>query len=414
MTNTNLQVIKPVSKKERIKELDIIRGFALFGVLLVNMAMFNSTLFIEAIEGSALSSPLELTNFADKFGAFFIKIVGEGKFYTIFSFLFGLGFYIFMGRAEMKGFSSKKLFLRRSFFLLLFGVLHFSLVWYGDILHTYAIIAFLLVCFRNKGLKSIKKWIIILLIVSTLLMSLGMLLNDLSSEALSPKTYKEQMDTMESLAKESINLYQDGSFFEIVRYRVTVEWPRMLMSLIVIIPKILAMFLIGLYVGKRKIFNDITGNMPLIKRTWKIGGIIGGIATVIYTFIELSIISIDPILSSGVVTFFKEIATVFLSLFYITSLILLYRKNIFKKILNPLRYLGQMSLTNYLVQCILCSLIFYGHGLGLINKIGISVGILLTFVIYFSQIIISKLWLGKFRYGPFEWIWRRLTYGRRL
>lgn len=411
MVNSDLHKALPTSKGERIRELDIIRGFALFGVLLVNLAMFNTTFFSQVVSEGALNNPLGLDLLSERISALFIQIFGEGKFYTIFSFLFGLGFYIFIERAEGKGIASRKLFARRSFFLFLFGILHFSLVWYGDILHVYGLIAFLLLLFKNSSLKAVRNWIIVLLVASTLLLSLSTMLNAMTKELLSAEIYEAQMQSYRTMADESIKIYQNGSFGEIVRYRVGKEAPFAAMNLIFIIPKILGMFLIGLYVGKRRIFNDIEGNLPFIKKAWRAGGIIGVTSTLIYVLIQFNAISLNPILAATLFQMFKEVATVFLSMFYITSLVLLYRKANFKAILSPFGYMGQMALTNYLVQCTIASLLFYGHGLGLINKVGISVGILFTALIYTMQIVTSRLWLERFKYGPFEWLWRRLTYG---
>src|SRR5690554_3009845 len=121
MLNINEKELGPMPFKERVEEIDIIRGFALFGVLLVNVAMFNTTLFSKAVSSAPLSNPLGLANFGDRLGAIFIQIFAEGKFYTIFSMLFGLGFYIFMERAENKGFAPNPLFRKRMLFLMLFG-----------------------------------------------------------------------------------------------------------------------------------------------------------------------------------------------------------------------------------------------------------------------------------------------------
>ncbi|MFZ5351883.1 MAG: DUF418 domain-containing protein [Bacillota bacterium] len=410
MTNVEAQAIKPTSRPERIKELDIIRGFALFGVLLVNTAMFNTTLMSKSAMGAPLTNPWNVGVFSDKLAALFIQLFGEGKFYTIFSFLFGLGFCIFMERAEAKGCSSKKLFRRRSFFLLLFGVLNFSLVWYGDILHVYGIVGFLLMLFINRSTKTIRNWIIGLLIFSTVIFFGFILLNSLGSALLPPQMLEAQEASVKAMAEKSVEIYQDGSFLDIVGYRLSFESIFILMNLVFLMPKILGMFLIGLYVGKRKIFSDIEGNMELIRKTWRIGGVVGIIATLTYALIQSEVIPFNQILSAPIITFFKEIATVSLSLFYITSLIQLSRKDSFKKLLSPLSYMGQMALTNYLVQCITLSLIFYGHGLGLVYRIGVSLGVLITLAIYIAQIFISKIWLSKFKYGPFEWVWRYLTY----
>lgn len=414
MENIKENSVKPISTKERIKELDLVRGFALFGVLLVNIAMINTTLFTKFVSAAPLSKPLELDGILNRMAALFIQVFAEGKFYTIFSFLFGLGFYIFMDRAAKKHPKSNRLFLRRSFFLLLFGILHFSLVWYGDILHVYGIIGFILLLFKNSSLKTVKIWIIILLILSTFIYSSFAFLNALASHLMGDEFIAQQTVPMYEQMYESIEVYESGSFIDIVSYRLKYEAGPTFSNLIFIIPKILGMFLIGLYVGKKGILKNIQENLPYISSVWVKTGIIGFLATVIYSLMKYNLIPVSSLISAPTVKISEEVATVFLSLFYITSLVLLWQKPRFKKFLTPLTYMGQMALTNYLVQCILASFIFYGYGLGLLNKIGVATGVLITFIIYGIQLIYSKPWLEKYKYGPFEWIWRKLTYGGSL
>lgn len=413
MTEINGELAKPVSTKERIKELDIVRGFALFGVLLVNMVMFNSTLYATAYGKIAsympLSNPLELDLLSNRIAAMLIQVFAEGKFYTIFSFLFGLGFYIFIERAEAKTNSPKKLFLRRSIILFLFGVLHLVFVWYGDILHTYGLVAFILILFKNSKVKTVRNWIIILLTFSLLMIAGFVILNDFI-ELSNSGIFQETNLSMQLMAEESIEVYTNGSYGELVAYRVTKELPIILANLIGIAPKILGMFLIGLYVGKRKIHASLQEHKAFIGKSWKITGVVGWLSTIAYVLIQLNIIKLNPVVNNGVIHLFKEMATIFLSLFYMTSLVLLYQKVNFRKYLQPISYMGQMALTNYLIQCILCSLIFYGYGIGLAQRISITSIILLTLFIYFGQMLFSKAWLKKFQYGPFEWLWRYLTY----
>ncbi|ACB84336.1 DUF418 domain-containing protein [Natranaerobius thermophilus] len=154
MNKISMSAHTPISEKNRISEIDIIRGVALFGVLLVNVVAFNFTLPAHLQGVTPLTNPLHLGSAIDRLSAVFIQLFAEGKFYTIFSFLFGLGFYIFISRAEEKGLDSRKLFKRRMLALLGFGILHLILVWYGDILHVYALGGFLLVLFRNKSERS--------------------------------------------------------------------------------------------------------------------------------------------------------------------------------------------------------------------------------------------------------------------
>ncbi len=401
---------KPVPRKERIKELDIIRGFALIGVLMVNIFTFNTTFFKEIFATTPLLDPLGLNGTLNKAAALFVQIFAEGKFYTIFSFLFGLGFYIFMERAEAKGLSANKLFLRRLLVLYVFGVLHYTFVWWGDILHVYAIVGLFLMFFRKRNLKTIKRWIITLLLISTALSFGAEMLESLAQLYQGAQVHSDQVSFTSDLAEQSVRLYQNASLVESIKYRLITETPYRILGFLFQVPKILGMFLIGLYVGKRKIFTDIEGHLSGIIRTWRVTGLVGAVSALVYGLIVVSIIHVDPLFASAVKTAIKEITTIFISMFYVTSLILLCRKQELSTLLSPLRHVGQMALTNYISQCILCSLIFYGHGLGLVNRASAFACLIMTFIIYLPQIELSRRWLKKHQHGPLEYIWRKLTY----
>lgn len=395
-------LIAPTQKKERIYELDIIRGFALLGVLLVNMTMINSTMLNNGI------SPFAHEMLWDKVGAIFIKIFATGKFYTIFSFLFGLGFYIFWERIEEKGLKGSYFFKRRMTTLLVFGILHLIFIWYGDILHTYAIIGFILILFRGKSLKSLKTWIITLFIISTSIMFFAAIIES------SVNILIEQglIDDTVMAANMSMEVYTTGSYVEVVKYRLTKELPVIAFNIIFTTPKILMLFLAGLYVGKKGVFKNISEHLSSIKSLWVKCGILGVASTIVYLLILSEKINIYPVLRASTAIIFEEIATVTICFFYISSIILLLRKKVFVRIFAPLRYVGQMALTNYLTQTIVWTFAFYGYGIGLLGDTGVILCILFTIIFYGLQIVISRCWLSYFNYGPFEWLWRKLTYGR--
>jgi len=397
---------QPIKGASRIKEIDIVRGFALFGVLLVNVVYFSSITLESLTSGvTPLSNPLMLTSSLDRISAIIIQLFGEGKFYTIFSFLFGLGFYIFIQRAEEKGLSAKHLFNRRLITLLIFGLLHLFLVWYGDILHAYALGGFILLRFRNKSIKYIKRWIIILLIISTVIA----ILKSASPIAIDTHFNYENYFSYNKGVTNSFNIYGSGNYFETIKYRAVNEIPYVLIYLLFIIPKTLAMFLLGVICGKLNIFNKLNENYTFIKKGWIITGALGLTTTIICIIFGYFYLP-NLMISSLVFGLFYEMGTVFLSLFYIASLLLLMKRKIYFKIFAPLEGVGRMALTNYLVQCILCSFIFYGHGLGLISRIGIFQGVIFTLALFGLQIITSNIWFKYYNFGPFEWVWRKLTY----
>lgn len=147
--------------------LDVIRGFALFGILLVNMPAFHSPNFINQLYSVDVPyGGLDAVVYA------FLQLFVQVKFFTIFSFLFGVGFYLFMKRAEAKGLRMKSLFFRRASILLIIGLLHLIFLWFGDILHLYAVGGFLLVAFYNRMPKTLIKWAFSLLAIYLALLSM--------------------------------------------------------------------------------------------------------------------------------------------------------------------------------------------------------------------------------------------------
>lgn len=411
---TMINKMNPIEKKERMVIIDIIRGFALLGVLLVNMLTFNSTFLLELTSSSPLTAPLLVEGTMNKIIALLVQVFAEGKFYTIFSVLFGLGFYIFISRVEAKGYSPNKLFIKRLFFLLIFGLLHMLLVWYGDILHVYSITGVFLLFFRNCQSKTIKKWIIALLFIAILLTVGVSLVDEFTPFMMSEVAYTSYINSMDAAANTSIEIYQHASYSEAVQYRVSNEWSYRLMGLVFQVPKILAMFLIGLLIGKEKIVENLSDYKRLNNKVWKVSGIVGGCASLSYLLIQQGLVTSSQLLSLGLIVTFEEVSTVAISLFYISSFVKLFSKASTKRIIEPFNYIGRMALTNYLMQCIICSFIFYGHGLGLVTSLSLLACVAITVLLFGIQIIMSKSWLARYNYGPFEWVWRRLTYGKLL
>jgi len=381
------QHLNPLQDKNRIIEIDVIRGFALFGVLLVNITMIDATLY--AYVASAFDHVDPLT----RLSALLIHIFAVGKFYTLFSILFGLGFYYFMNKQDGTTVSAH-LFRRRLFALFCFGMLHLTFVWYGDILHVYAITGVVLLNSRNRSSRSLLKTAILLFLLST------------SMFAWFQGSGAAQGD-MSAIMREAEMAYSQPSYLGMVYYRVMHELPLIAFNFLTILPKILSLFMFGYYIGTRQIFESLEDNRMLINRVWRISGktalfcglgytlIMGG-----YVFDHLDVLAV----------IFDELLTISGALFYATSLILLYRSPKFKKIVSPLKYPGKMALTNYLMQTICFTTLIYGYGAGLYGKIPYWVYFPIAVVFYTVQVLGSKWWLKHHKFGPMESIWRQFTY----
>jgi uncharacterized protein len=387
----------PVIGKERIAALDIIRGFALLGILLVNMPAFHSPDFLRQM----YSLPENLSP-SDGWVRLFFDMFVQTKFYTIFSFLFGLGFYIFISRAEQKGLAMYRLFSRRLLILLIFGLLHLVLLWYGDILHTYALIGFLLLFFYKRSNKTIIGWAFGLLFAFYALLTAQLLFEPASFIA------QRQAIGTEKLG-EAIKMYQDVSYPDWITYRAKTEVTVILSNTPFLIPSILPMFLFGLYAGRRGIFQHPAQHVIFIKRVWFISMLLSIPLTVLVALLHFEVLSFGA-RQSLARQLFVHLSGLALCFFYISSLTLVLKKSDWQKRLRPLGFVGQMALTNYLMQTMLALSIVFAFDL--FNNMSLTAGMFLSLGIYFLQIVFSSLWLRKYRFGPFEWLWRSLTYGQ--
>lgn len=390
--------LTPISITERIPTIDIIRGFALFGIFLVNMPAFHSPDFFIQMNGLE-----KVETGIDFWVDLFFQLFVQMKFFTIFSFLFGLGFYIFMNRAEQKGLNTKALFTRRVLVLLMFGLLHLIFLWYGDILHTYAIAGLLLLMFYNRKTKTLLIWAFSLLLIFHALMSIHFLVPKEMLEAM-----EAEMQNSEQGLSEYVNIYENASYFEWVTFRLGAEISPILSQLPFTMIPVLAMFLFGLYAGKIGVFQSNSPHWRTVKKTW-LSTLILSIPFVAYlALLKLSIVDLG-VKQSATIQLFTSLSGISLCFFYITSLMRLLKKESWQKVLRPLGYAGQMALTNYLMQTILCVILFLGFGL--YGKISLTTGTILCLIVYPMQMWLSFLWLKKYRFGPFEWVWRSLTYG---
>jgi len=406
-------VLGPILPQERVVLLDILRGFAIFGILLVNMELFNSPAYPTDVSGG--------TGTADRLAAWLIRFFGEGKFYTLFSFLFGVGFSLQIARAASRGARFGSVYGRRLFVLLLIGLAHALLVWAGDILVLYAVLGVPLLVFRASSRRT--------LIVSTLLclalpiLFYAGLLGFVEYGRSVPRAaeqiewwFAETTAKHEALAEQSFQVYSHGTFAEVTAQRIKdfgFYYLDPLDGWLVWAPHIFAMFLMGLYVGRRGFLQHISTHVPIFRNAmwWGLGlGLSGNFGFVVTA--DWS----DPVLPSvmGLVeTVFFVIGAPALSLFYAAAILLLVQREGWQKRLAPLAAVGRMALSNYLLQSVICTTIFYSYGLGLYGRVGPAVGVGLTVVIFLIQIILSVWWLRRFQFGPMEWVWRSLTYRKR-
>ncbi|MBZ0283385.1 MAG: DUF418 domain-containing protein [Anaerolineae bacterium] len=367
-------MLQPIS--ERIAVLDILRGFALFGVLAVNILDFSSPMFMPGYVAPAFS-PLE--SLAQSVILFF----ATGKFYLLFSFLFGLGFVTQMRRTSKTEQAFVPFYLRRLFILLVIGILHGVLLWHGDILSTYALAGVALLALRHWN----NRWLWVLVALSMMI--------SFAFIAASAEFSEWQRATIN--ATEMTRIIQNSSWIQMVQFRV--DSADQIALMIVQVPSVFAMFLIGLMVGRSGYLEKRDSLRPMIQRAGGIGLIIGLPANLAFVT-GLSIE--DPLLTAIGMT----LGAPALAVFYGSMILQLAER------LGWLAPVGQMALTNYLTHSLVCTTLFYGYGFGLYDRLSPMLTLALVLVIFSLQVIFSRVWLQYFRFGPIEWLWRSLTYGK--
>ena len=398
----------PLKQSKRIVLIDVLRGFAIFGILMVNMPMMFGPITQYLLGAKPDASQHQVIS------ELFIKFFFEGKFIVLFSMLFGFGFWIFMNKTVEKGSSIILVYGRRLFFLLLFGLVHVLLFWAGDILVFYALFGFILILFKNASNRKIFKWAIWLTLIPTILTSLMVTVFWFFSQIPEAKSdmaigIQKVIDDTHQLVEQASAIYSGGSFSEIVSIRIE-EYQALLPGIPFFYPFVLGMFLIGIWAARKGVISDYIGNLLLFRKIFWWGLGIGIVTNTLFVIASLHAVMIIPdgwtLLASSMHIF----GGVSLGLCYVSAIVLLFARGksaLFNRLLAPV---GRMALTNYLLQSIICAFLFHSYGFGLFGKIEVWQGVVLTIIFFSVQIIFSRWWLNHFQFGPFEWLWRCLTY----
>jgi uncharacterized protein len=403
------ETFAPVLAGERVQTIDILRGIAILGVLVVNMQFFFAPM------SEMFSGTDRWPGAVDGAAEALIRFLAQGKFYTMFSFLFGLGMAIQMERAEARGGSFVPFFARRLSWLLLIGAAHAFLLWFGDILATYALVGFPLILFRKRKNLTLLVWTIALAPIPLLLMALFVGAVQLALH--SPAAADVEQDLLEMRQRSSAmtetarEVYANGSYSEMLPVRAR-EVGLIYQYSFMAVPGILAMFLIGLNLGRRRFFHRVPEQLPAIRRWFGILVLIGLPANAVLT---ATMGSIDQVVPSPALLL-QQIAFTFggpaLCFAYVLGILLLLQDERWRQRLTPLAAVGRMALTNYLTHSILFTTIANGYGLGLYGRVGPAAGLVMALALYAVQVVLSNWWLRRFRFGPMEWLWRSLSYLR--
>jgi uncharacterized protein len=387
--------------------MDVLRGVALFGVFVMNFAPFAGQP-IMATEQQLLSLPTAGWDFAllDV-----LRWLVQDKANTMFAFLFGLGFYLQLQRLEARGVDFERLYKRRLTVLLIIGVLNLFFLWTWDILHLYALAGFILLALRRLSTRDLLGIGLILALLGRTGQKALAEFGPAGSWTGLPGGYSDA----DILARQQVT--QGGDYFAIVGNFFDWVFVDYLASGMIFgwLFYALGRFLIGAWVGRHGWITRAKEFLPGWRRVraWGLlsGLVLEGIAVMLSEaswlpdwrhrgFIADAIhLCSVPILSAG----------------YVAVVVVGFESGRLRRWLAPFAWSGRMALTNYLVQGMVYGLVLFGvgPGLALAGKIGTAAVIGIVCVAYALQILVSRWWLARFRYGPVEWLWRAFTYNER-
>jgi uncharacterized protein len=394
--------LTPVSGGERIEIIDIVRGLALFGILAANIRGFAAPAIVY------FQPDLYWTGLGDRLAQAFIDTFIQGKFITIFAFLFGVGFAVQLSRAEARGVRLGWTYARRLLLLIGFGLIHGLLIWFGDILLVYGLIGFTLLLFRKRRNGTLVTWAVLGMLVPLLIV--GLIVGAMAAGAeipMPPKPAPEQLEAQTAV-------FSSGSWSAIQRQRVTdaisLNWG----MLPFFGTHVMGIFLLGMLAWRRRFFQPAPESLPRYRRTmlWALSlGVAGNLAATLIRWVYgIGPMDLSPPLF--VVMLIQAVSVPLLSLGYICAAIVVSHSPVWRPRLSRFGAVGRTALSNYLLQAVIGTLIFYSYGLGLFGTMGPALLILPTITIFALQVVASAWWLERFRFGPAEWLWRTLTYGK--
>lgn len=391
---------------DRIDLLDRLRGFALLGIFLMNIEYFGRPL---QDYGAGLPADLSGIDYA---AGWLVYTFVQGKFWVLFSLLFGMGFAVMADRAHDAGIPFVGIYLRRTLLLAVFGLLHIILFWDGDILLAYAVTALPLLLF--VGLRGHLLWLLGMGLYG--LLGFFWLLSGIGLRFAPPEVTSGVIEEMAVLAEQgqiAARVFAEGDFMAVARqrldnvlgYMIPNAWPFQ-------IPMILGVFLTGAWLVRSGRMADVVGNrrffVGLLAACLLLAAIGVGASLAVGTRFDPVEGFADSLMAMGFMTLGNLPAT----LAYVSGFALLSTTGPGDRLTAWLAPAGRMALTNYLSQSLICSVVFYGYGFAQYGLWDRSTQVAFVVIVFLGQLIFSRWWMGRFEVGPIEALWRAGTYLR--
>lgn len=419
--------LQPVQVSERIASIDVMRGIAVLGILVINIFAFALPVVVlknPPVAGGFTGS--DLSTWVATHMLFYHKVM------PIFSMLFGGGLILLASRLESKGLSVRGIYYRRIFWLLVFGLCHAYLLWIGDILYFYAICGFLIYLFRKKSSRTlIILGVLIYLIVLPLQHGLGRMfefMRDTAERAeltLSEggtldeaeagileawKSVRKSLDPTDEQIAEEVEIHRNG-YGGIARHRAQgLVWMHTMATFFYFIWRIGGLMLIGMGLMKAGFFS--AARSTRFYGTMLIICYVLGFLIVYVGMRRILANNFDFVYIYKEGAAFNIVGGPLVALGHVSLTMLICKAGLLSWLTSRLAAVGRMAFSNYISQTIICTTIFYGYGFGLFGRYGRFHLMGFVLAVWIVQLIVSPIWLKRFRFGPLEWLWRTLTYGK--
>jgi uncharacterized protein len=413
----NTAAILPTVGPARIEVLDALRGFALFGVVVINMS-------VDTVWSDELVA--RTTSLTDDAIAATLTTLGAGRFLTIFTFLFGVGVFMQIQRCKERGARHLPLLMRRLLVLLAIGLMHYVLIGWTDILHVYAVLGMVLLGVHRLSSRALLLTAIAIMVLNVgeprpLIVMAGARVVDSVREAsppagpnLSARDAPSAVTTEDDDTARIVRVYTRGSYGDILRENVRdfLDYLRFFAARWWF-GSLLPVMLLGAFIARRQILEDVDTHLLFLRRVfgWSLALGLGGSA--------LTLLS-DTVWADRALPFYAQqlaaaseyVGIRALGFAYASGFVLAFRNTQVSRLMAPLAAVGRTAFSNYLLQTAVAVTLFFGVGFGLYGRLSLVLGALIAVVTFTLQIVGSVWWLSRFRYGPAEWVWRSVSYGR--
>ncbi|MDB4970247.1 MAG: hypothetical protein JWN44_5936 [Myxococcales bacterium] len=391
--------LAPVAPRERIVTLDVLRGFALLGVLIGNSYWLYSA--------RAWERPPDTTRL-DSIAHWFVALFVESKAQTLLTFLFGFGFAAQLLRAEERNEPVMGVYLRRLVVLLTIGVLHVML-WWGDVTWTYAVAGFGLLLFLRASDRACVIWAMVLTFIPAAIGAFPSVRSAAAGLLANPSDLTRARQTF-------LTAIHVKRFWPVVSAHLHFALVYQAPFYFSYYPWLVGRFLLGYVAGRQRWFEDDGArHLPLFRKL-VLYGLVADVPGVALTIVFRSGVLAGHKLGTAAHLAFaviEQLGSLGLTAAYVGTVVLLMQRRSWRRLLTLIAPAGRMPLTTYISQSVICTFLYYGWGLGWAGRARSAPCVALAFAIFALQVAVCHLWLRRFRFGPLEWVWRTLVYLRR-